>query len=227
MDSIASIINNIDFDSNRITRFRYMPYSEKVALSVWNDIAGKFIIKKDEGRQQLVVWNNLIKYVHGDDKSAYDLNKSICLMGQTGSGKTITLKIMSEYMKIDNVMYMRGKTRLTFNYRMVSSSEIISNFMLNGFDGIAKYLIIGNLCIDDLGAEAQTATHYGNKIDVIAEIIEARYNKGLLTHFTTNLNENLILERYDSRVHSRILHSCNMIRMSDKDFRIYKDEEKF
>lgn len=224
MDSIKSLINNNDHTPKGIIRFKYMPYNSVFAKHVWFGIVKQiFDIKDNEfkpGEQQAKIWEQFIKYVHGDDSCVFDLTKSICICGQTGSGKSKTMDVLNQYIQIDNVHYRRDNKKIPLKFRMVSSKEIVSDYTLHGYDGIVKYLIIGNLCIDDLGDEIKEPQHFGNKLDVISEIIEIRYNKGFLTHFTTNLFEDEILDRYNSRVHSRMVHSCNMIIMNDKDFRI-------
>ena len=220
MEQVKSILDKVSATDNKITRFPYMPYSEKISKHVWFGIATTFIEGLKVGAQQAKIWSQLIKYVHGDSACEFDLTKGICLIGGTGSSKTKTMEIMNEYIKIDAVVYMRGKQQLTFNFRTITSKEIISSYLAYGYDGILNYMNIGNLCIDDLGSEAVTANYYGTKLDVLTEIVETRYNKGLLTHFTTNLDEEEINERYNSRVYSRIKHSCNIIEMNDCDFRI-------
>lgn len=220
MNQIKSILQNVSEPDNKIRRFKYMPYSTKITKHVWFGIATTFIEGLKVGPQQAEVWTELIKYAHGDPECKYDLNKSICIVGGVGTGKTKTMDILNEYIKIDNIVYMRGKTQLTFNFRTVNSKEIVSNYMKDGYDGLLNYMKIGNLCIDDLGSESATANYFGTKLDVLTEIIETRYNKGLLTHFTTNLDEQEINDRYNSRVYSRIVHQCNMIVLNDNDYRI-------
>jgi DNA replication protein DnaC len=204
-----------------------MPYKDDVAFDRWLGIAKMNIEDLKTGENQFRLWKQLIFYIQGDERFKGDLKKSIFLYGNTGSGKSKTLEIMSLFINIDEIEYKRNHKQITFNYRTVTAQQIASDFAQNGYDGIINYKSVGNLCIDDLGAEAITTNHFGNKVNVLAEVIESRYARHLFTHFTSNLDEKEIIERYNDRVHSRIVHSCNMIAMNDKDFRIYKDEEKF
>jgi len=216
---IESIINDTKNTEGPIKRFDYT-YAEVIAKQVWRGIAGKYIKSIEYTDQIRTVWSELIKYTFNNKGCAYDTLKSICIMGQTGSGKSETMKILNDFIKIDDVKFSRNNKTVPLKFRIYSSREIIEDYRTGGVNGISKYMIESNICIDDLGTEAKEALHYGNRLDVISEIIEIRYNKGLTTHFTTNLNEDMILERYDSRIHSRILGTCNMIKLNDKDFRL-------
>ncbi len=63
------------------------------------------------------------------------------------------------------------------------------------------------------------ANHYGTKLNVIEEVIEERYRKGLLTHLTTNLSEDDILDAYGDRVYSRLKSMVNYHTITGEDFR--------
>ena len=218
--TIKSIINDIKCEKNEIVRIKYIPYSETISKNVWLGIA-KSKIKEIQLTEGIIsVWSELIKYVHGDDSCKYDIKKSICLIGMTGSGKTETMKIINDYISIDDVKFIRNGKKVPLKFNMYTSREIVADYVSNGYDGIAKYCIYSNICIDDFGAENRDSNYYGSKLDVLTEIIETRYTKGLTTHFTSNLNLELIKEKYNDRVFSRISKQCNIIILNDKDFRI-------
>lgn len=214
------VILDENTQQKQLIRLKYMPYSIKVAKQTWFKIASSFIDKKIViGEQLAIVWDNLIKYSHGDDSCKYPLEKSICLMGRTGSSKTISMKILREYLKIDDVQCIRKGLKISFNFAIHNAKDIRNSYLNHGFSGIEKYLRIGNLCIDDLGSEGEDANYYGTKLNVIAEVFETRYNRGLITHFTTNYKENIILERYGRRVLSRMEHACKFVELNDQDYR--------
>jgi DNA replication protein DnaC len=221
MKTINSLITESKVEEQKVKRFQYMPYSEKIAKNVWFGIAKKLIGKIEITDNIKSIWSNLIKYVHGDESCAYDITKSLLIMGRTGSGKSKTMEILSEYIKIDNVKFSRNGKIIPFDYNIFSARDIVADYASSGYDGIAKYTIYSNICIDDLGTEGkEMANYFGTKLDVIPEVIELRYSKGLTTHFTSNLNLELIKDRYDDRVFSRISQQCNEIVMNDKDFRL-------
>ena len=78
------------------------------------------------------------------------------------------------------------------------------------------------LCIDDLGTE-EDKSNFGNKSNVIAEIIMGRYANNTLTHdmthITTNLSLTGIKERYGDRFLSRLLEMFNVIELPGNDRR--------
>lgn len=217
---IDSLINDIKSGNNEVVRIKYMPYSEKIAKMVWFGIARKLIKNIQIECQIKSTWRQLIKYVHADDSCEYDLTKSICLMGKTGSGKSKTMHILNDYISIDQVRFFRNGKNVPFSFNIYSAREIVMDFNNSGYDGIAKYMIYSNICIDDIGTESKEAVYFGTRLNVIPEIIETRYAKGLTTHFTTNLNLDKLRDYYNDRVHSRISEKCNVIILNDKDFRI-------
>lgn len=221
MGTIKEHINQQKKESSRIQRLRYFPYKIETAFYHWMQIAQNVAGKKITLTPTLEdTWKNIIRYAHGDEYSKYDINKYLFIAGGTGSGKTMTMKILNEYLKIDEVKFYRDKKLLPFNFRIVNARDLINAYSLNGYDGIEQYLSYSFICIDDLGTEQREANYYGTKLDVISEIIEIRYEKFLSTHFTSNLDMNDILEKYDNRVHSRINHTCNYIIMNEQDFRL-------
>lgn len=77
------------------------------------------------------------------------------------------------------------------------------------------------LCIDDLGSEA-VQNNYGNKINVIGDLIEARYANGYVGRFlhgTTNLTSEEIKTFYGGRVASRMKEIFNWIVLPGNDRR--------
>lgn len=206
-------------NSNRIERIYYTCEAKKAAL-YWKNIADQYIhnlqIKPDIKNS----WNNLIMWAFGNPNCKIDLNKGVGLVGRTGSGKTMTMYILNDFIQIDDIKYKKGVDLVCLKYKMQSALVIASEYAQNGDEIIHKYSNYANLCIDDLGAENSDKSYYGNKINVIQEILENRYNNNLLTHFTSNLDLSLIGEKYGDRVFSRIHDSINIIVMNDCDFRV-------
>jgi hypothetical protein len=76
-------------------------------------------------------------------------------------------------------------------------------------------------CFGDLGSE-ELANSYGNKRNVIEEIIFNRYEAGLpfdYTHITTNLNSKMIETLYGERFIDRLREMCNAIVIEGESFR--------
>lgn len=87
-------------------------------------------------------------------------------------------------------------------------------------DEVFNQKLLG-LCIDDLGSEG-VKNSYGNKSNVIGDIIEARYAAGytgVFLHGTTNLTADQLKEFYGGRVASRMKEIFNWIVLPGEDRR--------
>lgn len=81
-----------------------------------------------------------------------------------------------------------------------------------------------DLYMDDLATEQMVVNAYGNRIDVMAQIVipkryEAYKNAGVKTYMTTNLNTIELERRYGKRVFSRLQEMCNFLNMRSGDRR--------
>lgn len=151
-----------------------------------------------------------------------DLNKGLFLGGMVGVGKTWLMQLFGL------------NKRQVFAVRTAKS--IADAFGLDGEDGLASYKIpfklpandmenfyqsYKGLCIDDIGTE-EVKNHYGNKKNVIGDLIEQRYalgHTGDMLHLTTNLSDTQVKEFYGARVTSRLRETMNMIPQKGKDRR--------
>lgn len=150
------------------------------------------------------------------------LEKGILLSSSFGHGKTWMMKLFS------------ANTRQV--YQIVSAKKIANDYENYKEEGIAEYMEpiknafddkacfyqrYSGLCIDDFGAEG-IKQNFGNKRNVVGDIIEHRYNKkftGTLFHLTTNLTGDGIHKMYEGRVASRIREIFNIIELPGKDRR--------
>ena len=149
------------------------------------------------------------------DKMGIDLKKGILLSGPIGCGKTTFFHLM------------RNMPTERKNFMMISTRQVVSEFMQSGFEVLATYSR-GNLhteqrvpkhwCFDDLGTEA-TSKYFGNECNVMAEILLTRYDlykeKGVITHITTNLTASEIQNMYGNRVRSRMREIFNLFGYKD------------
>jgi len=223
MDKIGHLTAHLRDKSQKLQRLKY-EYNPKTAGLVWMDIAKKTIGDFEKTEELMNCWRLLIGYAFGYKTKGLgvdiNLQSSIGLMGRTGSGKTKTMEIFNEFVEIDNIQYINNGIQKKMMFPIVHAKKISGEYTKNGYDTIFHYSMLYNLCIDDIGAETELASHFGNKTNVIGQIIEERYEHALLTHFTTNLTEERLHEVYGDRVYSRIKETCNLIKVNDKDFRI-------
>ena len=210
-------------EQTRITqqRINYLPYEIGISIREFL-LKAKFLFGNEieVTRPFKEIMKNLILWVHNDEKSIYKRTNGIGLIGPTGTRKTFLMKCLQEYMKIDDVKYIRLNKVIPFNFKIFHSKDICGEFLNDGYDAINKYSAYNIICIDDLGTEPVETVHFGTRLNVIEALIEERYLAQKMTHFTSNLKKDEILNRYGDRVYSRLFETTNFIELIDKDFRL-------
>lgn len=163
----------------------------------------------------LPVIHKLLAYVLRDEataaRSGIDLHKGIMLSGRVGCGKTSLVSIM------------RKLSPDTFKPVIKSCREISIEFGKQGYETIARYSanafhpyssIPRVYCFDDLGLET-TVNYWGDKWNVMVEILLSRYDlfisHKMITHVTTNLNGDELEGIYGNRLRSRMRAMFNLI----------------
>lgn len=144
---------------------------------------------------------NLLAWASGHPSFFGDLGKGIMLMGSFGTGKTLMLRALQRCLHGDPLYFTIHTTR-----------DVVTAYNLNGSAGLRSFTQARHMMFDDLGAE-RMGQHYGDRIEVMQQIIEDRYELFLkdraMTHLTTNLEGPAILERYRHRMYSRLRHMHN------------------
>jgi hypothetical protein len=146
-------------------------------------------------------------------EQGYSLDKGLLLYGNVGSGKTGQMKILQ---RVFNLM----QSPFAFAYTTVSA--VADAFGGNGFEAFTHY---GqrNWMFDELGRlDRETVAYFGNRVNVAESLIQNRYelfNRGYLSHFTTNLSLVEMQQNYDERVWSRLTEMCNLVKATAPDRR--------
>ena len=167
----------------------------------------------DDGNREIV--RLLALYFAGDpafEEGDYRLNKGILLLGPVGCGKTSLMRAFA--LNSHNAFAVVSCRRVSDDYsthgaealKVYSALKPVYPHQYFGQAGIGY-------CFDDLGTES-SRKHYGNEMNVMADIILNRYEQLSLkgkTHFTANLDAEQIGEQYGSRVRSRLREMCNVI----------------
>ena len=172
----------------------------------------------DDIRPTYEILNKYFQSIPGE----LDLNKGILLAGNIGTGKTIAMHVFG---------------RLS-GFKIVSTRHVVRDFANNGMDALDKYgrnsfqINAGGhvnrsqpqtICFDDLGLEDTNSQLYGNKANVMAEILMDRYEhwrfRNMITHGTTNLNTPKIAEIYGGRVMDRVNEMMNIVIMTGESKR--------
>lgn len=178
-------------------------------VAIGNKMCSRYI--PSESVKKLIDW-----YYMGGVYSM-DYQKGILIKGATGRGKTMLFDVFANFMKVEQCSGYQSDEYIPLSMTKVNSRTIAEDFIRDGFEGIRKYYFGRGLMIDDIGAEV-TAQYYGNKVDVIAEVIDRREENRLLTFATTNLAK--LSERYDDRTTSRMASLFNIWYMDgEEDFR--------
>lgn len=139
-----------------------------------------------------------------------DPKKGLILAGPPGCGKTTLMKLYANNMAHSFQIVSCRKVGYDFSEQGFKTIEVYSmNF--KGAANIFGHTEYG-FCFDDLGADDERK-RFGDKVNVMAEIIMERYDKAPFksTYLTTNLEVDQIEEVYGTRVRSRLREMCNFV----------------
>lgn len=150
----------------------------------------------------------LLRWFCGEDSDECKMNKGLYLWGEPGRGKSLFMQLFQAY-------------ALVIDYRkfeMVNCKDLVHAFASNrSIESISRYYS-DMWCFEDLGYE-DPFNMYGNKINVMEEILIRRYDSRQLTLVTTNMPPDAIVKSYGSRVESRMYEMFNFIELKGIDFR--------
>ena len=156
--------------------------------------------------EQMIDW----LYMLGIHKNDY--HKGILVKGRTGRGKTFLFRTLRLFAMIDNFD----------SFTIVNVKQISGEYqdsVNGGYQVLERYGSMRNLVLDDIGKEQDYSASFGNKVNVVEEIIDIRERKGLITHGTTNLEK--MSGKYDDRTTSRMSALFNVLTISHKtDYRL-------
>lgn len=154
-----------------------------------------------------------------------DLRKGLLLIGAIGCGKTTMLRLFQRNQR--QVFMMKSAKEIAWKWLEAEKNageylHSLSNIHLLPADDVQNfYHRYAGLCIDDAGTE-DIKNNYGNKSNVITDIIEGRYYNGAMGpmfHMTTNLNTGDLKAFYGDRAASRLRECMNIIEYKGEDRR--------
>ncbi|MBN2743981.1 MAG: ATPase [Marinilabiliaceae bacterium] len=144
------------------------------------------------------------------DKHNISLRKGILLSGPVGCGKTSLMHLFRLMHKPQDQFIVKPCRDVSFEF-IRDGYAVINRYANASYDRNNRPKIY---CFDDLGTE-NALKFYGNECNVMAEILQSRYdlfiNNHMLTHITTNLNSDEIEALYGTRVRSRLREMFNLI----------------
>jgi DNA replication protein DnaC len=150
------------------------------------------------------------------------LEKGILLAGNFGVGKTWLMKLFARNQR--QVFHVKHAKDIADAFGADGEDALMEfvNKPKNAINDTQAFLQpYAGLCIDDLGTE-DIKNHYGNKRNVLGDLIEKRYAKnniGVFLHATTNLDAEQIKSFYGGRVASRMREVFNLFEMNGNDRR--------
>jgi hypothetical protein len=145
------------------------------------------------------------------------LSKGIWLFGKVGCGKTLLLKAFKQY---------TGKIIHRNSFHFINEIDIVNEIMTFGSEKLTQYSYNEGrpkvMLIDDFGSFNQKIKHYGNEIEVMANLLTTRYviftQYKKLTHISTNFAPNDI-RNYDLRIIDRFAEMFNIVELNGDSFR--------
>jgi hypothetical protein len=162
------------------------------------------------------VFETLCMYFAGDPAfelqgEDFSLSKGIILYGGIGCGKTRLMKVFAVN---------------TFRPFAISSCRLIADeYQIDGVTSLYRYSELQSVypdqnfgiqaigrCFDDIGTE-DNKSNFGNKVNVMQDIIYKIYDNGLkgAFHGTTNLTGQDLKDQYGERIASRMSELFNVV----------------
>lgn len=176
----------------------------------------------DEYNTQLVTM--LCSYFTGSEDfelADYSLDKGLLIMGNVGTGKTELMKFFQKNKKQCYAIKTCNEVSESYSFYKDEIEDVYSTPIDKPLHDPSVFFQrkIG-FCFDDLGTE-EMKNNYGNKKNVMADLILAIYNKKDYSkfHITTNLSKDELTEKYGTRVMSRMREMFNVFVLSGKDRR--------
>lgn len=166
---------------------------------------------------QSEIFNELVAYFgnfHDDLKFINPKKKGIMIVGPMGIGKTFIFKIFRsnpyQSFKLVSAKNLAKAAKTDSNNFFESIKKWILPNISNNFFGQKQLALM----IDDLGTE-DNINDFGNKTNVIQDVIEERYESFKKDKFpnlfiTTNLTKEQLIERYGARSIDRLSEMLNV-----------------
>lgn len=150
-------------------------------------------------------------------------DRGCILGGAVGNGKTTRLRLIADTLMVE---YRDARTLCNQLAGLTEADDAFRDLCnLQRFGSVTgdRWHTAYDLIIDDLGTEAATQSTYGNRSDIMAAVIDARWRQweyhGWRTFMATNLSSEDMRRAYGERTYSRIRGMCEFIRLQGGDRR--------
>ena len=159
-------------------------------------------------------YNQLKFYFSNDTQYEGDLKKGLLIAGDFGTGKTVAMEIYTIYLNL----IKKGKTFAYFD-----TDEIIESYAKHGRTSIENYNGSYDICIDELGEDSGKHYFFGSVEDPIGILLYKRYKQfkdyGNRTHAVTNLNVDMLKERFVPKIYDRMVEMFNLLPLTGDSWR--------
>lgn len=162
------------------------------------------------------VIQQLIRYFINDPDCELNLQKGILLTGNVGTGKTFLLDTMQALTIAAKLPSRHFRTARCVEVAELIRSGNTSDPKASG-KAVTKLDLLnhGTWCFDDLGHEPLSVKVWGDDRQVMEPILVRRYNQftagHCITHATTNLGKQGLLDYYGPRLADRFEEMFNFI----------------
>ena len=173
------------------------------------------------------VYENLFKWAIGDESflavnpisgeiEQGSLHKGIYICGPTGTGKTMCLNIIRNFLDaIGAMITIKGRGRFMLAWNTFYATQVSQ--MMQDYGTVEWSNDYPSLCIQDIGSEIQTVSHFGSKSNAIEQILQMRGESNLVTVLSSNYK--IKGTPYGSRIESRLCQMCNYYELKGEDRR--------
>lgn len=157
-------------------------------------------------------------------------SKGAYIAGGTGTGKSMAVSVLLRYCYTRGIeICLNGGRSVMFAAMRYHATEICDSYRNSGIIDYSSRI----MCIEDLGTEEQSTSFMGNKINVLAQLLERRGDmRNLITIITSNLPPYALDDKqksmglkglqYGDRAISRLQGMCNYFLLLGNDRRVIK-----
>lgn len=144
----------------------------------------------------------------------------IMFCGTCGNGKTTMLKAIQSTtsLLLDSGFFeFMKKEGVKPSVEIIDAREFAEES--KNADRMRYYKSSPVLAIEDMGKESAEVLNYGNSINPIMELIEARYDRQNYTIITTNLTAKEVSQKYGRRIADRFNEMLDVVIFKDGSYR--------